>query len=67
VERGQVFNKQTKGDKMIIITEVIYVAYGKLGQKAFASEESYLEWLEYYEPDRLAGNFEILKMIDSEL
>jgi hypothetical protein len=49
------------------IIEVIYLAYGKVRQRTFASEESYMEWLEHYEPDKLAGNFEILEIIESEL
>jgi hypothetical protein len=51
----------------MIIIEVIYKLHCKIEQTAFSSYEAYHIWLENAEPERLAGDFELLEIIESEL
>jgi hypothetical protein len=51
----------------MLVIEVIYNLHGRLEQTAFSSYEAYHIWLENMEPERLAGDFELLEIIESEL
>ena len=51
----------------MIIIEAIYKLHGTVKQTAFSSHEAYSAWLENMEPERLAGDFELLEVLESEL
>ena len=51
----------------MLVIEVIYKLHGKLEQTAFESYEAYHIWLENMEPERFAGDFELLEVLESEL